>query len=80
MRSGSVSIVVCDLICAMPENICPICGKPLSLVDAPRGPFCSDRCRQVDLGRWLGERYRVSASVTAPAEPSTEWSEPADED
>ncbi|WP_083604120.1 DNA gyrase inhibitor YacG [Pajaroellobacter abortibovis] len=25
----------------------------------PLGPFCSERCRQVDLGRWLGEEYRI---------------------
>ena len=39
---------------------CPICGKPV----APRpenrsAPFCSDRCRLIDLGRWLGEDYRI---------------------
>lgn len=35
---------------------CPICGKP----EVPRyRPFCSKRCGQIDLGRWLGERYRV---------------------
>jgi endogenous inhibitor of DNA gyrase (YacG/DUF329 family) len=41
---------------------CPSCGKPA----APRGsnrafPFCSDRCRLLDLGRWLSEEYRVPA-------------------
>lgn len=35
---------------------CPICGKPQE--EAYR-PFCSRRCKQVDLGRWLGERYRL---------------------
>jgi hypothetical protein len=35
---------------------CPICRKP-SL--APWRPFCSKRCADVDLGRWLGEVYRV---------------------
>ncbi len=39
---------------------CPICRKPV----APRGenrafPFCSERCRLLDLGKWLGEEYRV---------------------
>ena len=39
---------------------CPICQK----VSAPRSenpsfPFCSPRCRAVDLGKWLGEEYRV---------------------
>ncbi|MDF1794588.1 MAG: DNA gyrase inhibitor YacG [Thalassobaculaceae bacterium] len=35
---------------------CPICGKP----SEPKvRPFCSPRCKQVDLGRWLGENYRI---------------------
>jgi endogenous inhibitor of DNA gyrase (YacG/DUF329 family) len=39
---------------------CPICKKPA----APRGenpsfPFCSRRCKAVDLGQWLNEEYRV---------------------
>lgn len=36
---------------------CPICGKPTG--DAEHRPFCSARCRQIDLHRWLGEVYRV---------------------
>jgi hypothetical protein len=39
---------------------CPICHKPaLSRAENPTFPFCSKRCRMVDLGRWLGEEYRV---------------------
>jgi uncharacterized protein len=35
---------------------CPICGKPA----APgRGVFCSKRCADIDLGRWLKGFYRV---------------------
>jgi endogenous inhibitor of DNA gyrase (YacG/DUF329 family) len=32
-----------------------------SLRDKPDGchPFCSERCRLIDLGRWLGEKYRI---------------------
>ncbi len=36
---------------------CAICGKAIETLDPELGPFCSDRCRQVDLGRWLDERY-----------------------
>ena len=37
---------------------CPICGKP----PAPDyRPFCSRRCADVDLGRWLTEGYRIPA-------------------
>jgi endogenous inhibitor of DNA gyrase (YacG/DUF329 family) len=35
---------------------CPICGKP----SVPEfRPFCSARCKQVDLNRWFSESYRV---------------------
>jgi len=35
---------------------CPICGKPS--VEASR-PFCSDRCMDVDLNRWLSGTYAI---------------------
>ncbi len=35
---------------------CPICGKPA--VEASR-PFCSERCRDVDLNRWLSNSYAI---------------------
>ena len=38
---------------------CPICGKPAS--EATR-PFCSKRCRDVDLNRWLSGAYVVPAA------------------
>lgn len=37
---------------------CPICGKP---AEPAHRPFCSRRCADIDLGRWLGERYRLPA-------------------
>jgi endogenous inhibitor of DNA gyrase (YacG/DUF329 family) len=30
-----------------------------SVSEWPQFPFCSPRCQTIDLGRWLGERYRV---------------------
>lgn len=35
---------------------CPICGKPA--IEASR-PFCSERCRDVDLNRWLSNSYAI---------------------
>ena len=35
---------------------CPICAKPS--IEAYK-PFCSKRCADIDLGKWLGEGYRV---------------------
>ncbi|MBI1273236.1 MAG: DNA gyrase inhibitor YacG [Alphaproteobacteria bacterium] len=40
-----------------PGAPCPICGKPAA--EGKFQPFCSGRCAQIDLGRWLGEKYRV---------------------
>lgn len=41
---------------------CPICDKPVQR-DAPTYPFCCDRCRKIDLGRWLDERYTISRPI-----------------
>ena len=40
------------------KKACPICGKPVKLETRP---FCSKRCADIDLGRWLGESYRIPA-------------------
>ncbi len=42
---------------------CPICAKD---TDAKYRPFCSRRCADIDLGRWLNENYRVPATSTDP--------------
>lgn len=51
---------------------CPICGRP---AQAGLKPFCSPRCADVDLGRWLGERYVIPGEDEA----GTDSSEPDDE-
>ena len=38
---------------------CPICEKQFDPAATLAMPFCSDRCRQIDLGRWLRESYSV---------------------
>jgi endogenous inhibitor of DNA gyrase (YacG/DUF329 family) len=42
---------------------CPICGKPTVWRDNPDRPFCSERCRILDLGNWASEDYRVSVPL-----------------
>jgi len=39
-------------------RVCPICGKP---VDEAFKPFCSKRCADIDLNRWLSGVYTVPA-------------------
>jgi endogenous inhibitor of DNA gyrase (YacG/DUF329 family) len=39
---------------------CPTCRRPVEWSEAsPYRPFCSDRCRLIDLGAWLGEQHRI---------------------
>jgi endogenous inhibitor of DNA gyrase (YacG/DUF329 family) len=48
-----------------PPAVCPICGKPATQAHRP---FCSARCRTVDLGRWLRGVYRVETDEDAEGE------------
>jgi len=44
----------------MPRKVkCPTCRKETAWENNPYRPFCSDRCRLIDLGRWAQERYRI---------------------
>ena len=49
---------------------CPTCRAPVAR-DAARPnklfPFCSERCHLVDLGRWLGEEFRIPGPPAASA-------------
>jgi hypothetical protein len=52
--------------------LCPICGRSA----APRAqnkalPFCSVRCKQIDLGKWLNEDYRVPVEDESDPEDSS---------
>lgn len=42
---------------------CPICKKPVKN-SVPEFPFCSPRCRTIDLGKWASGGYVVSSPVT----------------
>ena len=51
--------------------ICPICGaesKPRS--ENPAFPFCTPRCKTVDLGKWLNEEYRLPVDDSSDEEES----------
>lgn len=44
-------------------SICPICGAEVTPRSANKAfPFCSARCKSIDLGKWLNEDYRVPAT------------------
>lgn len=49
----------------MPKRVklrCPICKKPVKNTD-PDFPFCSDRCRTIDLGKWASGQYVISSPL-----------------
>jgi uncharacterized protein len=50
---------------------CPICKKPVKSSD-PDFPFCSDRCRLIDLGKWASGQYVISSPVRDSEEPIRE--------
>lgn len=62
---------------------CPICSRSFegsSLDEMPFFPFCSERCRMVDLNRWIEGEYSVSRPLLATDEldDDREESEPED--
>ena len=64
----------------MIKGRCPICRKGYeaqALADLPTFPFCSERCRLIDLGRWAGGNYAIPGPE-APTPPS-QGVEPGDE-
>ncbi|MBI3650068.1 MAG: DNA gyrase inhibitor YacG [Acidobacteria bacterium] len=42
---------------------CPICKKTTVWEGNPDRPFCSERCRIIDLGNWSAEDYRVETAL-----------------
>jgi endogenous inhibitor of DNA gyrase (YacG/DUF329 family) len=38
---------------------CPICRKKTAWEENPWRPFCSERCKLIDLGAWISEEYRI---------------------
>ena len=59
----------------MPD--CPICGKPVT--EAAK-PFCSKRCADIDLGRWLKGGYAIPGAPLGPQTPETQGENDPDGD
>jgi uncharacterized protein len=52
---------------------CPRCGRSVPLTaDNPWRPFCSERCKTVDLGDWFSERHRVPGERQADEDTEVE--------
>lgn len=47
---------------------CPICKRITTWEENPFKPFCSERCKLIDLGKWASEDYRVEGEEPAKEE------------
>nr|WP_244160468.1 DNA gyrase inhibitor YacG [Delftia lacustris] len=64
MPSSAPAPQPASLSSAGPTVRCPTCAGPSLFAPANRfRPFCSERCRQIDLGAWANEEFRVPASM-----------------
>ena len=63
-----------EVVRLKPAKKCPICGKPATHANYP---FCSPRCQDVDLNRWLSDSYRIPTKEES--EPLPDRSEEEDE-
>jgi hypothetical protein len=59
--------------------LCPICKKPVQ-IDDPFMPFCSDRCRLIDLGNWASEKYVISSPAEEAEFGAESEADPDDEE
>jgi endogenous inhibitor of DNA gyrase (YacG/DUF329 family) len=58
---------------------CPICKSPVKSTDS-EFPFCSQRCRLIDLGKWASGEYVISSPLRDTSDASSEQSQNSDED
>jgi endogenous inhibitor of DNA gyrase (YacG/DUF329 family) len=47
---------------------CPTCKGETTFKGNPFRPFCSERCKMIDLESWLSGRYRISTPIDPPSE------------
>ena len=57
----------------MPTMVkCPTCHRPVEWApQSPYRPFCSDRCRLIDLGAWLSEQHAIPEDAAGADEDSS---------
>lgn len=51
--------------------LCPMCKKPVEF-GAPNMPFCSERCKLLDLGEWASGKYVISTPIEPTAAPGAD--------
>ena len=61
-----------------PQGVkCPTCRREIDWSSSPFRPFCSERCRMIDLGAWLSEQRSIAGDTT-PLEPDAEGAQEPD--
>jgi endogenous inhibitor of DNA gyrase (YacG/DUF329 family) len=66
----------------MIQGRCPICARAYTIAavaDLPSFPFCSERCRLIDLGRWIDGAYVLPDQAPPPPAEAAPGSEGEDE-
>lgn len=51
---------------------CPRCKQLTHWTDNPSRPFCSERCKLIDLGAWANDEYRIETEESIVASPKSE--------
>jgi hypothetical protein len=80
-----VAAPTCEIILVVPTMSkrtklgCPICKKPVASTD-PDFPFCSERCRTIDLGKWASGQYVISSPVKDTSDDFEQDANPGDDD
>jgi hypothetical protein len=63
-------------------RLCPHCSQEVTWPETPTYPFCSERCRLIDLGAWASGDYRIPSEqvVDEETEPGTSASEATEDE
>jgi len=48
------------------KHLCPHCRKEISWQGNSYRPFCSERCKMIDLGAWVSEEYKIAGENEPP--------------
>ena len=49
---------------------CPKCKKVFKYYDSEFRPFCTEKCKMIDLGKWMSEEYSISSPIDTDVEDS----------
>jgi endogenous inhibitor of DNA gyrase (YacG/DUF329 family) len=56
----------------VPSSRCPICRQDVTAAETRYRPFCSERCKLIDLSHWASERYRFAGDPVPTADPAND--------